>query len=129
MTVKNVKLDHIHHIVLTVKNIPRAQNFYSKVLGKPNYVDKYQIMYQVGKTKMFLVTPYGKIPKNDKFNPNRVGLEHLAFGVASLRILKQIQSGLNKNKIKHSGIHVDQHSKKEKIWLNDPDGIRLEFFL
>lgn len=31
--------------------------------------------------------------------------------------------------IVHSGIHIDSHSKREKIWLNDPDKIRIEFFI
>lgn len=114
---------------MTVKNILETKKFYSKILGKPKSSDKYQIVYKVGKTKLFLVLPYGKIPKNDKFNPNRVGLEHLAFGVVSIRTLEQINENLNKNKVKHSGIHIDKHSKKEKIWLDDPDGIRLEFFI
>jgi glyoxylase I family protein len=34
-----------------------------------------------------------------------------------------------KKAILHSGINIDSHSQREKIWLNDPDGIRLEFFL
>lgn len=129
MTVQNVKLDRIDHVVLTVKNILETKKFYSKILGKPKSSDKYQIVYKIGKTKLFLVLPYGKVPQNDRFNPNRVGLEHLAFGVSSLGTLKQLAANLDRNKIKHSGIHVDKHSDKEKIWLNDPDEIRLEFFL
>jgi hypothetical protein len=29
----------------------------------------------------------------------------------------------------HSGIHIDSNSQREKIWLNDPDKIRIEFFI
>ena len=129
MTDQNVKINYLNHIVLTIKSIAKTKNFYSKVLGKPKYSDKYQIMYQFGKTKLFLATPYRKIQKSDKFDPNRIGLEHLAFGVASLGDLARIEKKLNKEKVKNSGIHTDKHSKKEKIWLNDPDSIRLEFFL
>ena len=73
--------------------------------------------------------PYAKLPKGDKFNPNRIGLEHIAIGVSELSILRKIENILNYVRIKHSGIHIDKHSKKEKIWLNDPDGIRVEFFI
>lgn len=119
----------IEHIVLVVKNLKRSKEFYSKIFGNPEYSDEYSFMFRIGETKLFLCLPYGKLPKNDRFNPNRIGLEHLAFGVRSLRKLKEIEQHLDKQKIKHSGIHIDKHSKKEKIWLDDPDGIRLEFFL
>ena len=81
--------------------------------------------------KIFFVLPYNTefTKRGDRFNPSRVGLEHLAFGVSSLNELKKINQLLTDNSITHSGIHIDKHSQKEKIWLNDPDGIRIEFFL
>lgn len=129
MTMQNLKSRlFIDHIVLVVKNIKITKRFYTKIFGNPDHQSKFFLMYLVGKTKLFLALPYGKLPKNDKFSANRIGLEHLAFGVPSLKILKQISSHLSKARIAHSGIHIDRHSKKEKIWLNDPDGIRLEFY-
>lgn len=86
-------------------------------------------MYHIGETKLFFVLPYGSLAKDDKFNPNRIGLEHFAIGIRSLEDLKEISEQLEKNEIKNSGIHIDKHSGKEKIWLNDPDGIRVEFFI
>jgi len=53
----------------------------------------------------------------------------LAFGVQTAEQLQQIQTTLDDSSIKNSGIHIDKHSSKEKIWLDDPDGIRLEFYI
>ena len=119
----------VHHIVLVVSDLKRSEEFYSKIFGKPKFSGKDEYMYMLGKAMLFICSPYGKISKDDRFNPNRIGLEHLAFGVKSLKALKKIELHLNKHKIKNSGIHIDKHSKKEKIWLDDPDGIRLEFYL
>ena len=119
----------IDHLVLTVSNIPTTRMFYSKILGEPDYVDNDSIMYFVGETRLFFALPLGTLPKEDKFNPNRVGLDHFALGVRTREDLERIESNLNDQMIKHSGIHLDKQSKKEKIWLDDMDGIRLEFFL
>jgi len=120
---------YIDHIVLTVSNIEKTKDFYAKILGEPNYQGKDSIMYHIGETKLFLALPYGMLPQNDEFDPNRIGLEHFAIGVQTIDDLKEIESILTKASIKNSGIHIDKHSKKEKIWLDDPDGIRIEFFI
>ena len=119
----------VHHIVLTISDLRQTRQFYTKIFGKPIFSDKYSLMYLLGKTKVFLALPYGKLLKGDKFDANRIGLEHMAFGIPSLKVLKEIELDLTSQKIAHSGIHIDKHSQREKIWLNDPDGIRIEFFL
>ena len=120
---------YIDHLVLTVRNIDTTADFYAKIFGKPDYQDKYQIMYHIGQTKLFLCLPHGTLPQDDKFNANRIGLEHFAVGVQTVEQLQAIQKALDSNSIRHSGIHIDKHSNKEKVWLNDPDGIRLEFYI
>ena len=61
--------------------------------------------------------------------PTRVGLEHIAVGVKNIDDLTAIAKALDEASIKHSGIHLDNHSNKEKIWLDDPDKIRVEFYI
>ena len=121
----------IDHLVLTVSNIERTKEFYTKIFGKAEFTDEDSIMYIINNTKLFFVLPYNTefIERGDRFNPSRVGLEHLAFGVSSLDELIKINQLLTDSSITHSGIHIDNHSNSEKIWLNDPDGIRVEFFL
>lgn len=125
----NTQKLYIDHIVLTVSDIANTTEFYENVLGTPELKGKHSIMYSIGSTQLFFCLPYGQLPKGDKFSANRIGLEHLAIGVENLHDLHDIEKKLNRSAIKHSGVHIDKHSKKEKIWLDDPDGIRIEFYI
>lgn len=97
-------------------------------MGKPIQEDKYSIAFKIGETKLFLGLPYRKIARNE-FDKDRIGLNYLAFGVRTLDELKYFKRVLNKAGIKNSGIKIDRYGKKEFIWFDDPDGIRLEFYL
>jgi len=118
----------IDHIVLIVTDIKRTTKFYSSFLGKPEAGSEHSVNYIVDGTKLFFVLPYKKI-KNNVFQSDRVGLNHLAFRVNDLQELKNIMKKLDTAKIKHSGNKKNKYSKKEYIWFDDPDGIRLEFYL
>ncbi len=124
----SIKPKFIDHIVIFVKDVKRTKRFYSRFLGEPEFMDKYQVCYRIGDTKLFFGLSYKKI-KNPKFRLEGFGLNHLAFGVRSLKELKGFEGVLNKARIKNSGIKIDKYGKKEFIWFNDPDGIRLEFYL
>ena len=117
----------IDHIVLTIQDIQRSSTFYSKIFGEPAYLGETSAMYKVGPTRLFLGVSRDALP-NDRFDPKRIGLEHFAIGITSIEDLKEIEKVLDKGAITHSGIHIDSHSGKEKIWLDDPDKIRIEFF-
>ena len=96
---------------------------------RPAYGGEAKVMYHIGPTRLFLTLPLGEPLPNDKFDPKRIGLEHFAIGITSVEDLKEIEKVLNEGSITHSGIHIDKHSGKEKIWLDDPDNaIRVEFF-
>ncbi len=123
---KNLFIDHL---VLTVADAQRTKIFYSKIFGEPEFADETAVMYMVGPTKLFFTVPRGAAYPNDKFDPKRIGLEHFAFNIKSVDELKVIEKVLNEGGIVHSGIHIDSHSQKEKIWLDDPDKIRVEFYI
>jgi glyoxylase I family protein len=118
---------YLDHIVIFVKDIKKTEAFYSKFLPAPESKYKNSISYKLGDTKIFFGTPYRK-PKQ-KFDKEELGLNHLAFGVRTMPELKAFEKILNKAKIKHSGINNERHSKKPQIWFDDPNGIRLEFYL
>jgi glyoxylase I family protein len=119
----------IEHLVLVVSDIGRTREFYTKIFGEPAYQNERSLVYDIGRTRLFLVFPHGELPAGDVFSPNRIGLEHFAIGIDSVEELREVERVLNAGGIVHSGIHIDSHSKREKIWLNDPDKIRIEFFI
>lgn len=118
----------IHHIVLTVIDAQETEQFYTKIFGKPDYANSHFAMYYVGQTGL-IFTQKAKQKKIKKFDPTVIGLEHLAFGLKDLKELQQVEKVLTSSQIENSGIHIDKDSGKEKIWLNDPSNIRIEFYL
>jgi glyoxylase I family protein len=120
---------YLDHVVLTIRDIHRTKEFYAKIFGEPDFQVDEGFMYQMGPTRLFFTLPRGPQAPNDRFDPTRVGLEHIAVGVKTVGELEVIAKVLDENSIKHSGIHIDNHSNKEKIWLDDPDKIRVEFYI
>jgi len=116
----------VDHIVLSANNFKKSVTFYSTFLGKAKQ-SKWDAHWQIGDTKLFLTFPYKDKPR--KFDKHNIGLNHIAFGVKTIKELKNLERKLLKAKIKHSGIVIDKHSNKEFIWFDDPDNIRLEFYL
>ena len=84
-------------------------------------------MYRMGDTRLFFTTSLEGLAGT--YDKETIGLNHIAFGVRSLTELQTIQTQLNSARITHSGIQLDQYGLKEFIWLDDPDGLRIEFYL
>lgn len=116
----------LDHLVISTTNFKKSTKFYQAFLGK-GHASKENTWWQIGLMKLFITFPYKKGAKS--FDKHNIGLNHLAFGVGVLSELKKYERRLNKAKIKHSGIQIDKYSNKEFIWFDDPDGIRLEFYL
>ena len=94
-------------------------------MGTPEQIEKEQVVYTIGDTKIFFGLPYGEWEERDK---DKSGLNHWAFGVRTSEELREFENALNKGNIKHSGIQVDTYGSKEFIWFDDPNGYRLEFY-
>ena len=120
-----MKPKFIDHIVFLVKSVKETERFYSHFLGKPIQIDKKQVAYKIGETKIFFGLPYREWKELDK---DRIGLNHLAFGVRTIQELKEFEKLLNGAEIINSGVKIDKYGKKEFIWFDDPNGIRLEFY-
>ena len=70
----------VHHIALTVSDVARSRAFYCDLLGFEE-VSPLPTGVMVGKGQVLLglrTAPTQPIP-NDRFDPNRVGLDHLSL--------------------------------------------------
>jgi glyoxylase I family protein len=117
----------VDHIVYRVADIPRTERFYTALLGEPADRAEDSITYAVGDTRLFFTPVLRDRPAT--YDKEDVGLNHLAFGVQTLAELQTIASQLDTSGISHSGIKIDRYGKKEYIWLDDPDSMRIEFYL
>ncbi len=116
----------LDHIVISVKDLKKSTAFYQSFLEKSK-VSEWDASWQLGDTKLFLTNPYKKSARS--FDKHNIGLNHLAFRVKSVVELKRYAKKLQGAAIKNSGIQIDRYSKREFLWFDDPDGIRLEFYL
>lgn len=117
----------IDHLVFRISSFDRTERFYNALLGPPTYRDEESLMYIVGGTRIFF-TLAGEAELGT-YDKESIGLNHIAFGVRSLAELEAIQAQLDRTGIENSGIKIDEYGLKEFIWLDDPDGLRVEFYL
>lgn len=117
----------IDHMVFRISAFDQTKSFYSVLLGPPACEDEHSLIYLVGGTRIFFtLADETQVGTYDK---EKIGLNHLAFSVRSLVELEAIQGQLESCQVPHSGIKVDQYGLREFIWLDDPDGLRIEFYL
>jgi glyoxylase I family protein len=117
----------IDHLVFRVTNLHQTERFYTTILGRPSFQDVDSLMYIVGDTRLFFTSADDS--RHGTYEKENVGLNHIAFGLRAIEELHAVQEQLDRNAISHSGIKVDSYGLQEFIWLDDPDNIRVEFYL
>lgn len=117
----------IDHLVLRVTALRRSEAFYTALLGQPADRTESSVMYMIGDTRLFLTLSDDS--SNAPYDKEKAGLNHLAFGVRAFDELQTIQRHLDSRGISHSRIQKDRHGQKDFIWLDDPDGMRIEVYL
>ena len=127
------------HVRLTVTDIKRSRAFYESVFGMPIALQVPEdadeatraqlsflyggVIYRVG-AALFGLRPAA--PAGDRFEENRVGLDHLAFLVDGLSDLEDIQRSLDGLGIAHAGIK--DIGLDHILEFRDPDNIALEMY-
>ena len=115
----------VDHLVFRIPNMTRTERFYSVLLGTPFKANGY-IMYMVGDTRLFF-TPC--VEHATPYNKENIGLNHMALAVRTIEELETIELHLSQQGVAHSGIKLWQDGLSKYIWLDDPDGIRIEYWL
>lgn len=122
-----IVLQSIDHLVFRVSALDRTGRFYTAILSQSPERAEGALMYEAGGTRVFFTTSTDA--SSGAYNKEQIGLNHMAFGVRTLGELQTLEQQLNAAGITHSGIKLDQYGLKEFIWLDDPDGMRIEFYL
>lgn len=119
----------VHHLTLTVTDVDRAQQFYGDLLG-------FQRIAEFGPTVLLSngsvvlavrppADPAQAIP-NDRFNENRVGLDHLSFAVPGRADLEAAVQLLDQRGVPHGEITDLEPFQLSILSFRDPDNIQLE---
>jgi glyoxylase I family protein len=116
----------IDHLVFRVPDLVPIEAFYSVLLGAPEHATETSVMYRVDSTRIFFtkIEPGAAGP----YDKERTGLNHFAFGLTTLAELEQVRDQLDRGGLRHSGIGKDRYGQRDYIWMDDPAGMRVEFY-
>ncbi|MEK7228520.1 MAG: VOC family protein [Candidatus Binatota bacterium] len=124
-----IKIKRTGHLVLRVKDLERSKRFFTEVLGLPLVGDN-------GKGMLFF-SPDVKDnhhvlairQANDGAplpDPDQVGMEHVAYELASFTELQEAYRIFKENNVKIR--HAVFHGITKSIYFYDPDGNMLEVY-
>ncbi|MBI1258966.1 MAG: VOC family protein [Chloroflexi bacterium] len=127
----SISINGVHHLALTVKDAARSRAFYEKYLGFSHLMDLGPKVI-MGSGSLILALnpppdPAQGIP-NDVFTENRIGLDHLSFGVASRADLEAAAKLFDENGISHGTINnLGEYGLPISVMsFRDPDNVQLE---
>jgi len=120
----------VHHLRLTVTDVDRARDFYTQVLGFAVVMDLNPGYFLSNGSVGLGLGPHpdpATAAPGDRFDENRVGLDHLSFGVGSRAALDAAARvldarGVPRGEIKDLGAAFG-------LWVlafRDPDNVQLE---
>jgi catechol 2,3-dioxygenase-like lactoylglutathione lyase family enzyme len=81
----------VHHLTLTVSDVARSEQFYAKLFNFQRAAEFGPRVIMSNGSVLLVFTPppdpAQAIPQ-DRFNENRIGLDHVSFGVDSMAALE-----------------------------------------
>ncbi|MGC4111809.1 MAG: VOC family protein [Nocardioides sp.] len=127
-------LTGFHHLTLRVSDLDRARAFYSALPGfvlDQDFPDLGKLRYRIGSDegRLVLCAPVPGTPEGDRFDEHRIGLDHIAVGVAGGRdALVGLETTLRALGVVTDGIELDRAGVLSKITFRDPDNYQWELF-
>lgn len=116
------------HLGLRVTNLTRARRFYVDTLGCPLLREADGgILIDMGGMLIALYETDPDAAPFDRFDPFRVGLDHLALTVDP-DTLEGLQHDLDEAGVRNHGIEEDPETHDRYISFYDPDGIAWELY-
>jgi glyoxylase I family protein len=127
------------HVRITVTDIARSKAFYDRVFGWPVAVDRSASVdepgvkdspedfyggaaYQTPQGTLFGLRPVG----DTRFDPDRTGLDHVSFAVASRADLERAAEALGEAGIEHGEVTDLADVGMAILSFQDPDDINVE---
>lgn len=129
----------IHHLRLTVTDLARSLQFYTSLLGfqvavespppdDPAAAEVFKILFggvvMIRGNLLMGLRPMA--PSGDHFDPDRVGLDHLSFGVPGRADLDDAIRLFDEQGVRHGEIASLPSFGIDVLSFEDPDGVQLE---
>lgn len=119
-----------HHATLTVTDINRSRDFYTGILGFNLIAELSPTRLVVGNENLILAISEppepSMAPDDDRFDENRVGLDHMSFAVESRAEMERAKQLLTE-----AGVYCGEVKELAPfgfavLAFRDPDNIQLE---
>ena len=119
----------LHHLSIRTTDMSRAKRFYTETLGFPQVLETDgAILLNARGTLFGLLGPAQETSPEDRFDPFRVGLDHLALAVANAEVLNELKQQLDAAGVRNNGVEDDTLTGARYIAFYDPDGIAWELY-
>jgi glyoxylase I family protein len=135
----------LHHVAIRVRDPWTSRRFYEDVLGfsfmeipvAGEFIAAWEgapsegtlFAMQAGDTFVILEPPLEGTGSSDRFSEQRIGVDHLAFGVDDRQDLERLASSLEVAGVETAGIELDPVLGKEYVAFRDPDNVQWEFYM
>jgi glyoxylase I family protein len=136
---EKVQTGAVHHLRLTVTDVERSRAFYTELLGfdvavespppdDPSANEAFKVLFGgLVMTRGNLIMGLRPMaPSGDRFDPDRVGLDHLSFSVGSRDDLEDALRLFDERGVSHGEITALPSFGIDVLSFEDPDGVQLE---
>ena len=135
----------LHHVAIRVRDPGASRRFYENVLGfsffeipvSGKFIGAWEgtpsegtlLAMQTGDTFVILEPPLEGTASGDRFSEQRIGVDHLAFGVDDRQDLERLERSLRDAGVDTAGIEHDPVLDKDYVAFRDPDNVQWEFYM
>lgn len=124
-----LEISGFSHVAIRVTDFQRARRFYVDILGLPVLMEfEGAVLVKVGNALMGILGGAPETKRVDRFDPHRVGLDHVSFAVESVELLERTKRDLDAAKVPNDGIHDEPELNAKGLVFYDPDGIAVELY-
>lgn len=125
-----IRTTGVHHVALRCTDLERAKRFYRDLLGFPIILEADGLfLFLAGSTAIGVRAPAQQTRTGDRFDPFRVGLDHVALACESEAELERVAAALTEAGVENTGVKLDEALGKQYVAFKDPDRIAWELYM
>lgn len=126
----SIKTGAVHHITLTVTDVARSTDFYTRYMGFQKVVEFGERVALTNGGVLLVVGPApdpSQAITDDRFDENRVGLDHVSLAVEDKAALEAAAEFLDEHDVSHGEIKdLGEGFAIYVMAVRDPDNVQLE---
>lgn len=117
-------------MALRVRSYAEARRFYVDLLGFELLMEVPGLfLFRAGESTFGVRGPADDTPEDDRFDPHRVGLDHVALACADESELERVAAALDEAGVVNTGVKTDETLGKRYVAFKDPDRISWELYM